>query len=229
MGRQQSDASKGRKCSRHSSARSSGGLRLVNPGQSPILPLPLSTPVRVLQGDAVLAAGLGAHPTFLPRLRELLLPHQASTAGLLGTQAMSSRSSSRGPSRSSASGEQPTAERLAMYAAYLVSVLGGKSLAIDDRLLDLRFVPALAAAATASANGARGVKRGTLRALSKLLEAQPAFAAAQLAACGGVPAVAALLPGDGCTRGNCGGCDHRPERDHFLASSALARVVGGTA
>ncbi|KAL4424682.1 hypothetical protein ABPG77_004489 [Micractinium sp. CCAP 211/92] len=158
----------------------------------------------VVKGDAVLAAGLGAHPTFLPRLRELLLPRHASTASLLGTQAMSSRSSSHGPSRSSASGEQPTAERLAMYAAYLVSVLAGKSRAIDDRLLDLRFVPALAAAATASANGAWGVKRGSLRALSKLLEAQPTFAAAQLAACGGVQAVAALLPGDGCTRGNCG-------------------------
>lgn len=98
-----------------------------------------------------------------------------------------------------------------MYAAYLVSVLAGKSRAIDDRLLDLRFVPALASAAAGSADGAWGMKRGALRALSKLLGAQPALAAAQLAACGGVQAAAALLPGDGCTRGNCGGCDHRHE------------------
>ncbi|KAL4420423.1 hypothetical protein ABPG75_010079, partial [Micractinium tetrahymenae] len=162
----------------------------------------------VVKSDAVLAAGLGAHPAFLPRLRDLLMPRQPSAAGTPATPAAAgsclSRGSSGGASRASASGEQPTAERLAMYAAYLVSVLAGKSQAIDTRLLELRFVPALAIAAAGSGDGAWGVKRGTLRALAKLLAAQPAFAAAQLVACGGVEAVAALLPGDGCTRGNCG-------------------------
>jgi len=93
-----------------------------------------------------------------------------------------------------------------MYAAYLVSVLAGKSPAIDGALLNLRMVPALAAALASTGLDAWGAKRGLLRAIDKLLRAQPALATAQLVACGGVDAVAAVLPGDGCVRGNCGRC-----------------------
>lgn len=164
----------------------------------------------------MLAVGLGSHPALLPRLRDLLQQHPAAAAASPGASAESGCSASPVPSRAGALGEQSTAERLAMYAAYLVSVIAGKSRAIDDRLLDQRFVPALLSAAVGSAEGALGVKRGSLRAVAKLLEAQPALAAAQLAACGGVQAVAALLPGDGCTRGNCGGCRGQPSAGQGL-------------
>ena len=127
----------------------------------------------VAKADATVQAALGANPRLTGHLRGLL----AAGGG----------------------GGSPAGERLQMYAAYLVSILAGKTAGIDAALLDQRLLPVLVAAAgTAAAAGCGGacgwgVTRGALRAVAKLLEAQPACAAAQLLACGGVRQVAAML------------------------------------
>lgn len=128
----------------------------------------------VAKGDPAVQAALGTNPRLTSHLRTLLASGSAGSSS-------------------------PAAERLQMFAAYLVSVLAGKSAAIDAALLDQRLLPALLAAAgsaAAAASGAAcgwGVARGALRAVAKLMEAQPACAAAQLLACGGAQQVASLL------------------------------------
>jgi hypothetical protein len=136
--------------------------------------------------DGVLLAALGTHPSLLPRLRDLLeQPPAGEGAAAANTLAAE--------------------ERMRMGAAFLVSQLAGKAAAIDRRMFDLRIIPALVAAAAAPAGGQRegwGRRRGALRAIAKLLAAQPALAAAQLAGSGGVAEVARLLDpedaGGGC-------------------------------
>lgn len=126
------------------------------------------------KGDTAVQAALGANPRLTSHLRIQLSGGGAGSGG-------------------------PAAERLQMYAAYLVSVLAGKSAATDAALLDQRLLPALvtAAGSAAAAAGAGacgwGVARGALRAVAKLMEAQPACAAAQLLACGGAQQVASML------------------------------------
>lgn len=128
----------------------------------------------VAKGDPAVQAALGTNPRLTSHLRTLLASGGAGSSS-------------------------PAAERLQMFAAYLVSVLAGKSAAIDAALLDQRLLPALLAAAGSAAGAASGaacgwgVARGALRAVAKLMEAQPACAAAQLLACGGAQQVASLL------------------------------------
>ena len=102
-------------------------------------------------------------------------------------------------------GDTP-AQQLQMHAAYLLSALAGKAVAIDARMLSEHAIPVLAAAAAAGSSGLR-VQRGVLRALAKMLAAQPACAGAQLMACSSLPAVAALLGSscDSCAWGGGGG------------------------
>ena len=133
----------------------------------------------------MLAIALGTHLHFLPRLRQLLALRLVVPSDTTPAAAAAAR------------------ERVLMFSAYLVSLLAGKTAAIDFQLLDLRFLPALAEAVRSAGVGAAGVRRAALRAIAKLLESQPsgACAAAQLVACGGVHAVAALLPHDGVDHG----------------------------
>lgn len=127
--------------------------------------------------DAVLVAALGSRQGLTLRLRDAL------AAG-----------SSAGGAAVAPPGGSAARERLQMYSAYLLSMLAGRAAAIDASLLDQRVLPALlAAAAAATAAGSWGVARGALRAVAKLLDAQPDCAAAQLLACGGVGGVAGLL------------------------------------
>lgn len=136
------------------------------------------------KGDVALVVALGSSPRLLERLH-----------GALATPAASAGAATPGGSPSLAH------QRLQMYAAYLTSMLAGKVAAIDAALLDHRLLPALVAAALRSldAHGGAvvgvgwGVARGALRAAAKLIEAQPACAAAQLLACGGVADMARLL------------------------------------
>lgn len=132
---------------------------------------------QVAATDGVLLAALGGHPSLLPHLRSLLTQPVMQQPDLAAQ----------------------AAERLRMGAAFLISQMAGKTAAIDARLLDLRFVPALAAAAAAPAGDRRdgwGRRRGALRAISKLLAAQPACVAAQLAPGGGVGLIAGLMDAD---------------------------------
>lgn len=144
----------------------------------------------VAKGDGALQAALGANPRLTAHLRTLLLGGGAGSGS-------------------------PAAERLQMYAAYLASVLAGTSAAVDAALLDQRLLPALVSAAGSAAAAASagacgwGVARGALRAVAKLMAAQPACAAAQLLACGGVQEVAGMLDaedtGEGGRRWDVGG------------------------
>lgn len=157
---------------------------------------------QLARSDGRLAAALGSSPQLIGRLRDLLASSPPRAGGVGGA-------GGAGPSGlaapAAAHSAHPSEGRLLMYSSYLVSLLAGRTAAVDAALLDARLLPALVAAATGSAaalggpgssghpGADPGLARGALRAVAKLLEAQPACAAAQLLGCGAVPAVAGLL------------------------------------
>lgn len=151
--------------------------------------------------DPSAAALMACNAALVGRLRDAMVGASGGGGGVLG------------PCPPAAWEQGGQRERLAVLAAYLISSMAGKTPAADASLLGQRLLPALVAAAGAAAarGGAGaagwGVARGALRAVAKLLEAQPALAAAQLLACGGVEEVGALLAAP--DTGGCfpfGGC-----------------------
>ena len=177
--------------------------------------------------DPAAAAALGCDAALVGRLRDALAA--AGTGGAVEPAEAPPAAWEQGSQR----------ERLALLAAYLVSCLAGKAPAADAALLGQRLLPALVAAAAASAArctaGAAGwgVARGALRAVAKLLEAQPARAAAQLLACGGVEEVGALLAAPDTGAGawaQCVGCAGRSGTVALLPcrwSNPLRMACGG--
>jgi hypothetical protein len=102
----------------------------------------------------------------------------------------------------SSSGGSGGSKKLQTYAAYLVSAIAGTSAAADAALVDNGLVAALLQLLSATRSWA--TKRGALRGMAQLL--QSAEATAQVAAGGGLAAVAALLDCDdqgGLGRGGC--------------------------
>lgn len=190
----------------------SGSQGSTSSGTAPLQPPPLPPPLAVLvqcalqsedaettaaaveqlleaAKEAPTAAALGCDTALVSRLRDLLAGGGCSGAAVAGGTL-------------DASAAPDSRERLAMLAAYLTSSLAGKAAAADAALLDQRLLPALVVAAGVSAASGPsaacgwGITRGALRAISKLLEAEPACAAAQLLACGGVADIGALLAAD---------------------------------
>ena len=101
----------------------------------------------VARDDVVLVAALGSHTAVLPRLAQLLQRPAAAAAPGATAEAQGSGAHSHNTAAAAH-------ERLQMYAAYLVSILAGRTAAIDAKLLDQRFIPVLVAAAAAACSAA---------------------------------------------------------------------------
>lgn len=139
-------------------------------------------------------------PSILPFLQNILQPETDESGSRWHLHAKSSRIDEK---------VMPIADdRAAMCAAYLISLLAGSSVTVDDELMQRNFAKILIQGLKTTQTPA--VTRATLRALAKLLQVRQVTVALQLLSSAAVPALAYLL--ESCDTGGEAAGEKRPDK-----------------